>query len=256
MKSVTHENFQKNNDLPFAENMSLITNIISLIFFLFGFISPIFSHELKYVGLFALSGALTNWIAVHMLFEKVPGLYGSGIIPNKFQDFKKGIRTLIMQQFFTEKNIVKFFQQKKTDLSIDDSIKSISEKINYNKMFDKIIEAILESPLQTMLMMVGGGQALEPARPFFLTKMEASLLETLADKSVVEQIKNQMHDKLDPKELHEHIENIVVSHLETLTPKMVKTIIEAMIKKHLGWLVVWGGVFGGLIGLFSSFFTS
>ncbi len=30
---------------------------------------------------------------------------------------------------------------------------------------------------------------------------------------------------------------------------MVKTIIEDMIRKHLGWLVVWGGVFGGLIGV-------
>jgi len=29
----------------------------------------------------------------------------------------------------------------------------------------------------------------------------------------------------------------------------VKNIIQRMIKEHLGWLVVWGGVFGGLIGL-------
>jgi len=34
---------------------------------------------------------------------------------------------------------------------------------------------------------------------------------------------------------------------------MVKKIIENMIQKHLGWLVVWGGVFGGLIGLITSF---
>ncbi|ETZ10388.1 hypothetical protein AJ90_15080 [Vibrio parahaemolyticus M0605] len=26
-----------------------------------------------------------------------------------------------------------------------------------------------------------------------------------------------------------------------------------MIKEHLGWLVVWGGVFGGLIGVISTF---
>ncbi|EMW0566351.1 DUF445 domain-containing protein, partial [Vibrio parahaemolyticus] len=25
------------------------------------------------------------------------------------------------------------------------------------------------------------------------------------------------------------------------------------IKEHLGWLVVWGGVFGGLIGVISTF---
>jgi len=30
---------------------------------------------------------------------------------------------------------------------------------------------------------------------------------------------------------------------------MVKDIMQRMIKRHLGWLVVWGGVFGGIIGL-------
>jgi hypothetical protein len=34
---------------------------------------------------------------------------------------------------------------------------------------------------------------------------------------------------------------------------MVKEIIQTMIRKHLGWLVVWGGVFGGIIGLAMSF---
>ena len=35
-------------------------------------------------GLFALSGAITNWLAIYMLFERVPGLYGSGVIPLHF----------------------------------------------------------------------------------------------------------------------------------------------------------------------------
>ncbi|HIC12831.1 MAG TPA: DUF445 domain-containing protein, partial [Sulfurimonas sp.] len=30
--------------------------------------------------------------------------------------------------------------------------------------------------------------------------------------------------------------------------------VQKLIKEHLDWLVVWGGVFGGLIGLISSFF--
>jgi hypothetical protein len=29
-----------------------------------------------------------------------------------------------------------------------------------------------------------------------------------------------------------------------------------MIREHLGWLVVWGGVFGGLIGLMTSFINT
>jgi hypothetical protein len=28
--------------------------------------------------------------------------------------------------------------------------------------------------------------------------------------------------------------------------------VQQMIEQHLGWLVVWGGVFGGLIGLVSN----
>ncbi len=42
--------------------------------------------------------------------------------------------------------------------------------------------------------------------------------------------------------------------LEELTPTMVKEIIQQMIRIHLGWLVVWGGVCGGLIGLIASLF--
>ncbi|MDW2334446.1 DUF445 domain-containing protein, partial [Vibrio sp. 1069] len=33
----------------------------------------------------------------------------------------------------------------------------------------------------------------------------------------------------------------------------VKEMVQRMIKEHLGWLVVWGGVFGGLIGVISTF---
>jgi hypothetical protein len=29
--------------------------------------------------------------------------------------------------------------------------------------------------------------------------------------------------------------------------------VQAIIKEHLGWLVVWGGVFGGLLGAVFSF---
>ena len=49
------------------------------------------------------------------------------------------------------------------------------------------------------------------------------------------------------------VSNVVQMRLDELTPGMVKDIVEGMIAEHLGWLVVWGGVFGGLIGLLSSY---
>ena len=48
------------------------------------------------------------------------------------------------------------------------------------------------------------------------------------------------------------IDSVVSKRLDELNPKMVKGLVQDMIKEHLGWLVVWGGVFGGLIGLVGS----
>ena len=41
--------------------------------------------------------------------------------------------------------------------------------------------------------------------------------------------------------------------LSRITASEVKEIAINMIKKHLEWVVVWGGVFGGLIGIISFF---
>ena len=92
--------------MEFYVNKSLITNLIALACTLGGYVSE--QHILFTLGLFALSGAITNWLAIHMLFEKVPLLYGSGVIPARFEDFKIAIRQLMMEQFFTEKNIDRF----------------------------------------------------------------------------------------------------------------------------------------------------
>ena len=62
-----------------------------------------------------------------------------------------------------------------------------------------------------------------------------------------EQFNNTLTDYDNKK-----IENILDSRLADLTPKDIKDIIQRMIKEHLGWLVVWGGFFGGLLGFILS----
>ena len=47
-----------------------------------------------------------------------------------------------------------------------------------------------------------------------------------------------------------YIDGVIIDkRLNELTPEHIKIIMKEMIQKHLGWLVVWGGVFGFLIGL-------
>ena len=85
-------------------------------------------------GLFGLSGGLTNWLAIHMLFEKVPLLFGSGVIPLRFKEFKEGIKNLIMHEFFSTKNLDSFRMD--SGLSED----SLLDKIDYEQIFKNLLK--------------------------------------------------------------------------------------------------------------------
>lgn len=205
---------------------------------------------IKTVGLFAISGALTNWIAVHMLFEKVPGLYGSGVIPERFEDFKSGIRTLVMEQFFSKENIQRFLTDNKQPIHVD--FAPIIKKVDLAPTFDSLVEVIKDSSFGQMLGMFGGVEALEPMRQPFVNKMGTALEDITQDPKFTLLLQQELTQPDIQQDLHEKINTIVEQRLDELTPKMVKDIIQSMIREHLGWLVVWGGVFGGLIGLLAA----
>lgn len=120
-------------------NKSVITNLIALIATIIGYLMA--QHIVFTVGLFALSGAVTNWLAVHMLFEKVPGLYGSGVIPARFEDFKLGIRSLMMDQFFTEENIDRFLSSNSGKATTID-LAPVIEKVDLSPAFDSLVSVI------------------------------------------------------------------------------------------------------------------
>ncbi|MFT6220103.1 MAG: uncharacterized membrane-anchored protein YjiN (DUF445 family) [Myxococcota bacterium] len=223
-------------------NKSLTTNLIALFLAISGYFSPIYGEIIFMIGIFALSGSLTNWIAIHMLFERVPFLYGSGVIPNRFEDFKIGIKSLIVEEFFNKKHIEEFFKQNGGVLSAS----SINDKIDFDKVFEGLKDAIIESPMGSMLSMFGGKEALDPLKEPIIEKLK-NIVGDLAnnkDDNSADESKDDFTQNLIEK-----IEQIIDKRLVDLTPKMVKDIIQKMIKQHLGWLVVWGGVFGGLIGL-------
>lgn len=226
-------------------NKSILTNVVALLLLILGLVLE--NMMVTTIGVFALSGAVTNWLAVHMLFEKVPLLYGSGVIPSRFEEFKAGIRELMMTQFFTEQNIARFLNSDNQQLKID--LAPVLEKVDLEPTFDSLVEVINASSFGSMLGMFGGAEALTPLKQPFVEKMKTSLIEISRDERFLETLSNQLEQPNVMHDVQQKIESIVEQRLDELTPKMVKDIIQAMIKKHLGWLVVWGGVFGGLIGL-------
>lgn len=226
-------------------NKSVLTNAAAGLLTLAGFQGD--SPILLSVGLFALSGALTNWVAIHMLFERVPGLYGSGVIPARFEDFKLGIKTLMMEQFFNEENIERFLSEQ-NGIQPDLHLAPVIEKIDFEPTFDALIEVIEKSSFGGMLAMVGGVEVLEPLRQPFIAQMKTSIEDMTRDETFIELLKEELEQPDVMAEMRNKVELIVDQRLSELTPQLVKEIIQQMIREHLGWLVVWGGVFGGLIG--------
>ncbi|MBL4743782.1 MAG: DUF445 domain-containing protein [Cycloclasticus sp.] len=234
---------------PSSINKSLVTNLVAIGIIVASFFTTQYTENIQAIGVFALSGAVTNWIAIHMLFEKVPLLYGSGVIPAHFEEFKRGIQDLIMKQFFTQENIERFLQREENSAQKLFNVDPLLDRLDYDKLFQGLVDAITESSFGNMLAMVGGVDALTPLKEPFCKKIRGTLAEMTESEAFIEAIHEGLNANQISGDLVNDIEEIVEKRLNELTPDMVKEIIQRMIKEHLGWLVVWGGVFGGLIGL-------
>ena len=215
-------------------NKSLTTNIVALAIIAVSYLLPKYNAIIYLIGLFALSGGITNWLAIHMLFDKVPFFYGSGVIPSRFEEFKLGIKQLVMTEFFTPQNI-NAFTEKQTEVFSTD----INNMIDFDRVFDGLVEAIEGSSMGSILTLLGGRKALQPLKEPITLKLEEIIREMKELKA---------GDKNLTSSFLTQVEQVIDQRLDELTPAQVKNIIQKMIRKHLGWLVVWGGAVGGFIG--------
>ena len=219
------------------------TTMTSVLVSVLGVFIPLYGDILILAGLFSFSGCITNWIAIHMLFEKVPFFYGSGVILNRFEEFKFAIKNLVMSEFFTEEQIRIFFNNESKLSSLN-----IIGNIDFDNIYEELIEVIMNSKFGVTLSLIGGSEALLPLKDPIVGKL----------KEIIKQfVDNDLSSSLEAENISDilvKIESALDNRLNSLTPEDIKIIIQKMIKEHLGWLVVWGGVFGGLIGLISSLF--
>ncbi len=230
-------------------NKSFVTDLVSVLLIVVSFfmIEP-YKIITLYAGLFALSGALTNQIAIYMLFEKVPFFYGSGVIEMRFEAFKASIKNLMMNQFFTKEQMDNFFQKEESKIDLTPVIK----ETDFSPAYDALVKTVMESSLGGMLGMFGGEKALSSLREPFIEKLKESVLQISQSEIFSSKLGNYIKKSGVSEDMLVTVENMIDKRLDELTPKIVKEIVQDFIKEHLGWLVIWGGFFGGLIGIASA----
>ena len=229
-------------------NKSFITNLLAVTIIAAGYFSPVYGELIKAIGFFALSGALTNWIAIHMLFEKVPLLYGSGIIPNRFEEFKHSIKDLMMHQFFTVENVEQFIETEEQEGEKVLNLEPLLAAVDYDRIFESLSSSIMESSFGSMLQMMGGEEALIPLKEPFTAKMQVTLTDMVESDRFKAALKQGLNAHQIGEDIISKIETVIDKRLAELTPQIVKEMVQKIIREHLGWLVVWGGFFGGIMG--------
>lgn len=220
-----------------------------LLFAVSYFISQPFNELIKNIGLFAFSGAITNWLAVHMLFEKVPGLYGSGVIPARFEEIKSGLLVLVKENLFKTENVQRAFNNDQSSSGLSLDFGPLVDSFDLDKAYEQLKDTIMQSSFGSALNMFGGEAALEPLRDKFKEKIRDLVIETSHSEKFQNALSSGLSSVAGSDVFLQKIEEIVQDRLDELTPRMVKDIMQSMIRKHLGWLVVWGAVFGGLMGV-------
>ena len=229
---------------------SFITDSLSLLLIGLAFLVPNQYHNaVLFTGLFALSGAITNQLAIHMLFEKVPFLYGSGVIEKNFSVFKISIKNMIMKQFFSKEQLNNFLSSEEKKINLTPLV----ESADFSPAFDALSTTVMESKFGGAIQMFGGEEALEGLREPFSNKLKSAVSKIVSSDTFKAQLEHHIQNSVLSEDMINSVEELITNRLEELSPKMVKELVQELIKEHLGWLVVWGGIFGGLIGLISSF---
>ena len=209
-----------------------------------------YAAPVLFTGLFAFSGAVTNQVAIYMLFNKVPLLYGSGVIEKNFDTFKASIKNMIMTQFFNQEQLSAFFQNEEQNINLAPLV----ESADFSPAFVALKQSVMESKMGDLLNMFGGEKALDGLKEPFANKLKSAVVGIVNSDTFKAQMNHHLESSALNDDLRDSVEKLITDRLNDLTPQMVSDLVHELIHTHLGWLVIWGGVFGGLIGFASSFF--
>ena len=222
-------------------------------------------------GLFAFSGASRTGSQSRCCSTVSPGLIGSGVIPARFKEIRRQVKELIVEHFFDEAHLRRFFAEHQQDIDWKQYLKQgeggSPQRAMILKQWDKLtapdvvqpvidqqIEKLAESSIGGMLMMVG----LDNVRPA-VNQFVTSFVESMQDKvlAAAEEASDDIKIELDEEkvvtDIRAKVETLLETKLEQLRAEDVKQMMEDVMRRHLGWLIVWGNVFGGLIGVAAYF---
>jgi len=110
-------------------------------------------------GLFGFSGGVTNWLAIKMLFDHVPGLVGSGVVTRQFKVIRQTVMETVLDTFFDADYLGSYVVDKAAAFAnssfLSDKIQLILQDPAVEVAVEKELAAMGMRPEGMMLMTMG-----------------------------------------------------------------------------------------------------
>eukprot|EP00033_Pygsuia_biforma_P000927 GCRY01001067.1.p2 GENE.GCRY01001067.1~~GCRY01001067.1.p2 ORF type:complete len:335 (-),score=40.31 GCRY01001067.1:1387-2391(-) len=253
LKTPEPSSFSERFFTPLCEK-GFISNLCTFLVMVFGIVfTSIYDYKIfDFIlagGLFGFAGGVTNWLAIKMLFDRIPFLYGSGVIPHRFKEIRETVKNVMLATFFDPAFMEKYLRTKSTTLiahfDFNAQLQNLLESDNFDHLLDEKLVDLSQRPEGMWLGMMGlSMDQLKPMIKPFVASIGGDFVPLL--------LKNfDPLEFVDVHTLRAEVDTMMTVKLEELTPEIVKRLLEIVIRTHLGWLIVWGNVFGACIGLVS-----
>lgn len=122
-----------------------------------------------------------------MLFERIPGVYGSGVIPNRYEEIRGGVKDTIMATFFDREFLKNYLATKLKDVAGGfDVLAQVDTMVNsedFGKMVEEKLESLKELPMMATMIAAGMQPAsLKPMVVPFVANLGKDLAPLLVEK--------------------------------------------------------------------------
>lgn len=101
-----------------------------------------------------------NWLAIKMLFERVCGLPGSGVIPARFKEIRRVVKETIMKAFFDDVFLQRYMETRipvmLKGLDLGAKIQNMVSKPEFDAVLKNALEDVAAKPEGAMLNMMKG----------------------------------------------------------------------------------------------------
>ena len=219
---------------------------------LFGFAGEAGARRAPWVGGSdgGSAGGFTNWLAVTMLFTRIPFVVGSGVIPVRFVSIRETVKDVILDNFFDVAFLGEYLGKKLKEMggSVDATaqVNSLLAGDDFDRQLDERLEGLGQLPEFAPIIAMGMQPAsLKPMIKPFVIELALDVSPVLKDKLT------DIDFIVNIEDVRGAIEAYLNARIQTLTAEKVTRLLSFVIRDHLDWLVVWGCVFGSIIGVLS-----